>query len=72
MTISLLKVDVKLISKTLTEHFKNVLPEIISPNQNGYVKNRCIREGGRVISDLLEMSEILNKFFRQNIYWKSF
>ena len=41
---------------------------MISPNQNGYVKNRCIREGGRVISDLLEMSEILNKFFRHNIY----
>ena len=34
---------------------------MISPNQNAYVKNRCISEGGRLISDLLEMSEILNK-----------
>ena len=25
------------------------------------MKNRCIREGGRLISDLLEMSEVLNK-----------
>ena len=40
---------------------KNVLPKIISPNQNAYVKNRCISEGGRVISDLLEMIEVLNK-----------
>ena len=59
--ISLLNVDVKLISKALAERLKNVLPEIISPNQNAYVKNRCISEGGRLISDLLEMSEVLNK-----------
>ena len=59
--ISLLNVDVKLISKALAECLKNILPEIISPNQNAYVKNRCISEGGRLISDLLEMSEVLNK-----------
>ena len=59
--ISLLNVDVKLISKALAERLKNVLPEIIPPNQNAYVKNRCISEGGRLISDLLEMSEVLNK-----------
>ena len=59
--ISLLNVDVKLISKALAECLKNVLPEIISPNQNAYVKNRCISEGGRLISDLLEMSEVLHK-----------
>ena len=58
---SLSNADVKLISKALAERLKNVLPEIISPNQNAYVKNRCINEGGRLISDLLEMSEVLNK-----------
>lgn len=36
--ISLLNFDVKLISKTLEERLKNVLPEIISSNQNGYKK----------------------------------
>ena len=36
--ISLLNCDVKLISKTLEERLKNVLPEIISSNQNGYKK----------------------------------
>ena len=25
------------------------------------MKNRCISEGGRLISDFLEMSEVLNK-----------
>ena len=59
--ISLLNVDVNLISKALAERLKNVLPETISPNHNAYMKNRCISEGGRLISDLLEMSEVLNK-----------
>ena len=34
---------------------------MIFPHQNAYVKNRCINEGGRLISDLLVMSEVLNK-----------
>ena len=59
--ISLLNVYVKLTSKALAERLKNGISEIISPNQNAYVKNRCISEGGRLISDLLEISEVLNK-----------
>ena len=59
--IFLHNIDLKLISKALAERLKNVLPEIISPHQNGYVKNGCIIEGCRLISDLLEMSEVLNK-----------
>ena len=55
-SISLLNVDVKLTSKALAERHKNVLPEIISRNQNAHVRNRCINEGARLISDLLEMS----------------
>ena len=66
--ITLLSVDVKVIFKALAERFKNVLPERISPNQNAYVKSRCISEGGRLISDLLEMRGVLNKegFFIHN------
>ena len=33
----------------------------MSPNQNAYMKNRCISEEGRLISNFLEMSEVLNK-----------
>ena len=57
----LFNVDVKLISNTLAERLKNVLLKIIYPNQNACVKNRCISERARLISDLLDMSEVLNK-----------
>ena len=58
--ISLLNVDSKLISKTLALRLKNVLTSLISPNQTAYVKNRFISESGRLISDILDVSENLN------------
>ena len=45
--ISLLKVDVKLISKALSNRSRNLLPNLISSNQSAYVTNRFISEGGR-------------------------
>ena len=39
---------------------KNVLPELISSNQTTYVKNRCISESGRLISDVIGMCDILD------------
>ena len=58
--ISLLNVDTKILSKSLAEKLKNVLPELISSNQTTYVKNRCISESGRLISDVIEMCDILD------------
>ena len=58
--ISLLNVNVKLISKVLSNRIKNLLPNLISNNQNAYVANRFISEAGRIISDILEMIDILN------------
>ena len=58
--ISLLHVDVKLISIVLSNRIKNLLPNLISSNQNAYVTNRFVSEGGRLISDILEMADILN------------
>ena len=58
--ISLLNVNVKLISKVLSNRIKNLLPNLISNNQNAYVANRFISQVGRLISDFLEMTYILN------------
>ena len=55
------KIFTKLISKVLAERLKNVLPDIISKNQTAYVNNRFISEGGRLINDLLEVCDTLNK-----------
>ena len=59
--IFLFNIDVKLICKTLAERLENVVPEKIFSNDNAYVKKRCISDGGKLISDLLEISHVLNK-----------
>ena len=51
--ISLLKVDMKLISKVLASHLKSVISTIVNENQVAYVSNRFISESGRLISDVL-------------------
>ena len=47
MSISLLNVDVKIISKALSKDLKNVFPSLISDNQSTYVDRRFNNEGGR-------------------------
>ena len=56
--ISLLNVDYKIIAKALATRLNETLPKLISFQQTAYVKN-IIGEGGRLISDILEMSEVL-------------
>ena len=58
--ISLLNVDTKILSKSHAEKWKSALPELISSNQTAYVKNRCISESGRLVSDVIEMCDILD------------
>ena len=58
--ISLLNVDTKILSKLLAEKSKYLLPELTSSNQTTYVKNRCVSESGRLISDVTEMYDILD------------
>ena len=58
--ILLLNVDAKIISKSLTEKLNHVLLELISSNQTAYVKNQCISEHGRLISNVIEMCDILD------------
>ena len=58
--ISLLNIDYKIISKLLAIRMKDVLPDIISRQQTAYVKERFIGEGGRLISDIIEVCDTFN------------
>ena len=55
--ISLLNVDYKITSKVFSARLKKVLLLLISSQQTVYVANRCKGESGRLISDLLDVTE---------------
>ena len=55
--ISLLNVDTKIISKALSERLKNVLSSLISTQQTACIKNKFIGEGGRLISDIVNICD---------------
>ena len=57
--ISLLNVDSKLISKPLGNRLQDVMPNLVSENQSAYVNNRFISKGGRLFSDILEITDSL-------------
>ena len=46
---------------TLASRLKQVLPNLISPQQTTYVQNRFIDERGRLIADIIEITDILNE-----------
>ena len=50
----------KLISKVLTSRLKSVISSIMNENHVAYVSNRFISESGRLISDVLEITNSLN------------
>ena len=54
----MLNVDLKIISKALSEKLKKILPDLISSQQTAYVKKRHIGEYGRLISDIIEIAKI--------------
>ena len=55
--ISLLNVDLKMISKALSEKLKKLLQDLISSQQTLYVKNRHISASGRLISNVIEVAK---------------
>ena len=58
--ISLLNIDYKIISKLLAIRMKYVLPDLISRQQTAYKKERFIGEGGKLISDIIEVCDTFN------------
>ena len=48
-----------MVSKVLAERLIYALPSLISSNQTEYLNGRFISEGGRLISDIFEVSDLL-------------
>ena len=57
--ISLLNIDTKLISKVIAIRLKKILNNLISENQIAYLIHRFISEGSWLISDILEITDLL-------------
>ena len=58
--ISLLNVDLKILSKALADRIKKYLPFFISSNQTAYVKERFLNKGKGLFSDILQVTDFLN------------
>ena len=58
--ISLINYDTKMLSKTLADRLRSVLPHLVSCDQTAYVANRFLGESVRLISDILETTKNLN------------
>ena len=61
--VSLLNVDLKIISKAFASRLKAVRPSVISSEQIAYIEERIIGESGRFISDILS---VINNFKIKN------
>ena len=56
----MLNVDTKILSKAISTKLNAVLPTLIFPQQTDFVKNRFIEESGRLISNIIEISDWFN------------
>ena len=56
--ISLINVDVKIASKPISRRLESILPELIHPNQNGFIKSTSILDAARMIDDILEFAKV--------------
>lgn len=50
-------IDYEIISKVFSARLKKVLPLLLSSRQSAYVAKKCLSESGRLISDLLHVTE---------------
>ena len=58
--ITLLNVDLKIAAKAIAKRLESVLPNLIHPDQTGFVKGRYIGENIRLISDVLDLTKDQN------------
>ena len=58
--ISLLNIDYKILAHALANRLHNVLPSIISQDQQCFIKNRCIGSNIRLFQDIIDYTELLN------------
>ena len=56
----MLNTDLDSFSKALAAKLKSVLPSLITSRQTVYVQNRYTGEAGRLISDILDISDKLS------------
>ena len=59
--ISLLNIDYKILTKTIAKRLEKVLPNVINPNQTGYIKGRFIGENVRLIHDIMYHTKLTDK-----------
>ena len=59
--ISLLNVDYKILTKVVANRIEKLLPLLINPDQTGYAKSRYIGENVRLINDIINYTDRLNK-----------
>ena len=58
--ISLLNTDYKILTKLLAHRLQIVIPNIVSSNQTGYIKNRYAGENIRTIADIMRYTSLQN------------
>ena len=58
--ITLLNVDFKIAAKAIAKRLEQVLPDLIHPDQTGFVKGRYIGENIRLIADVMEVTTTHN------------
>ena len=58
--ITLLNVDYKIAAKAIAKRLEQVLPDLIHPDQTGFVKGRYIGENIRLITDVMEATKTHN------------
>ena len=52
--------DLKIASKAIAKRIEPILPDLISSDQNGFVKGRYVGENIRLISDIMDYTSLQN------------